>query len=76
MINKADKELSVVQQCELLNISRSGLYYKSCGESMRHLEIMKAIDRIHTDYPFYGFRRIRNGLRNYNFLLAGSWSYG
>jgi len=67
MVDKRDKTLSIVQQCALLNISRSGLYYERCGESHRNLEIMKAIDRIHTECPFYGFRRIRNELRNYNF---------
>ena len=34
------------------------------------MEIMKAIDRIHADYPFYGFRRIRNELRNYGYNVG------
>jgi putative transposase len=34
------------------------------------MEIMKTIDRIHTCYPFYGFRRIRNELRNYGFNIG------
>jgi len=67
MVDKSNKKLSIVQQCTLLNVSRSGYYYERCVESNRNLEIMKAIDRIHTDCPFYGFRRIRNELRNYNF---------
>jgi len=70
MVNKADKKLSISQQCALLSISRSGYYYEHRGESKRNLEIMKAIDRIHTCYPFYGFRRIRNELRNYGFNVG------
>jgi putative transposase len=31
---------------------------------------MKPIGRIHIDYPFYGFRRIRNGLRSYGFNVG------
>ena len=57
MINPAYKNLSIVRQCELLSISRSGFYYEHCGVSKRNLEIMKSIDRIHTEYPFYGFRK-------------------
>jgi putative transposase len=70
MVNKRDKKLSVVQQCILLNVSRSGLYYERRGESERNLDVMKAIDRIHTDYPFYGFRRIRNELRKHRIFVS------
>jgi len=66
MIDKTDKKLSVFQQCALLNISRSGFYYKHCGESQFNLEVMKLIDKIHCNHSYYGFRRIRNELRNYN----------
>jgi len=31
---------------------------------------MKAIDKIHTEYPFYGFRRIRNELRRQNIFVG------
>jgi len=70
MIEKCNKKISIVQQCELLEISRSGFYYEKSGEKSRNLEIMKLIDRIHTSYPFYGFRRIRQELRNYNFNVS------
>jgi len=70
MINKTHKQLSVVQQCILLSISRSGFYYGHRGESKRNLDVMQAIDKIHIRYPFYGFRRIRNELRNYHFFVS------
>jgi putative transposase len=70
MVNKNVIKMSIVRQCELLNISRSGFYYEHRGVSKRNLEIMKAIDRIHTEYPFYGFRRIRNELRMYNIFIG------
>src|SRR5215469_5140849 len=70
MINKAHQQLSIVQQCLLLSISRSGFYYGHRGESSRHLDIMETIDKIHLKYPFYGFRRIRNELRNYRFFVS------
>ena len=70
MVDKTNKQLSIVQQCELLSVSRSGYYYEHRGESKRNLEIMKLIDKIHTDYPFYGFRRIRNELRKYDYFVG------
>jgi len=70
MIEKTDKKLSLALQCTLLSISRSGFYYKHCGESQFNLEVMKEIDKIHSDYSFYGFRRIRNELRNRNIKVG------
>jgi len=70
MINPNDEKLSIVRQCELLEVSRSGFYYAHRSISKRNVEIMKAIDRIHTAYPCYGFRRIRNELRKYNIFIG------
>jgi putative transposase len=70
MVNKTHPQLSIVHQCILLSISRSGFYYLHHGESNRNLEIMKLIDTIHLKYPFYGFRRIRNELRHYHFFVG------
>ena len=70
MVDIKDKRLSTFRQCELLGISCSGFYYKHRGVNPRHLAIMKAIDRIHTAYPFYGFRRIRNELHRYHILVG------
>ena len=50
--------LSMVRQCELLDINRSSLYCKSKGISPEDEEIMKKIDRIHMKYPFKGSRKI------------------
>ena len=36
--------LSVVRQCELLDIHRSGVYYRPVGESALNLELMRLID--------------------------------
>jgi putative transposase len=70
MVDKRDKKLSIVRQCILLNISCLGFYYEHRGESTRNLEIMKANDKIHTEYPFYGFRRIRAEQCKYQFFVS------
>jgi len=61
MIDKKDK-LSVTRQCALLDLSRSGIYYKPVPLSAKDLELMRQMDEIHLAYPFYGSRKIRNEL--------------
>jgi putative transposase len=61
MIDKED-ELSVTRQCEILDLSRSGIYYMPVPLSARDMELMRQIDEIHLMYPFYGSRNIRNEL--------------
>ena len=57
MIDKDDRNLSMTDQCKILEISRSGLYYKPLAtEETRFL--MKLIDRQYTKTPFYGARRM------------------
>jgi len=57
MIDKED-----ARQCEILELSRSGLYYMPASVSAKDMEFMRQIDRIHLLYPFYGSRNIRNEL--------------
>lgn len=63
LIDKNHDALSIVRQTELLNISRSSVYYEPVvnGEDIR---IMHAIDAIFTAYPFYGSRRIQAELED------------
>jgi len=46
--------MSYRKQCELLDISRSGLYYEPKGESEYNLELMNMIDKEYTDHPDMG----------------------
>ena len=61
MIDKEDK-LSVTRQCEILELSRSGIYYMPVPVSSEDMALMRQIDEIHLMYPFYGSRKIRNEL--------------
>jgi putative transposase len=58
MVDRKHPSLSVVRQCRLLDISRSGLYYQPKGIPQEDLVIMKLIDRLHLTSPFYGARKI------------------
>jgi putative transposase len=63
MLTSGHAQLSVVRQCALLKIARSGLYYEKTGESALNLELMQEIDRAFTEWPFFGVRQMRNYLR-------------
>lgn len=46
------------RQCELLNVSRSGLYYEPVPTSEDELALMRRIDELHLKHPFFGSRMI------------------
>ena len=58
----AHPSLSLTQQCELLEIHRSGLYYKPKGESILNLRLMEIIDRKFLEHPTYGVERMTDYL--------------
>jgi putative transposase len=57
MVEK-ETELTIATQCELLSISKSGVYYKAAPESEENLEIMRFLDEQYFKTPFYGVRRL------------------
>lgn len=64
------KTLSKTRQCELLQISRSGLYYKTKVMSSYNLNILNKIDEIYTDNPDYGYRYIHRQLLEDGFNIG------
>ena len=52
----------MTQQCKLLELSRSSVYYRPVDVSNEDLRLMKAIDEIHLEQPFRGSRRITDAL--------------
>jgi putative transposase len=58
-----DHPLPLTDQAKLLNLSRSGLYYVPAPISDADLELMRLIDRLHTDFPFAGARMLRDMLK-------------
>ena len=55
--------LSISRQCSLLSISRSSVYYKPRGESAENLALMRRMDALSLQYPFYGSRQMARHLR-------------
>ncbi|UTA66646.1 IS3 family transposase [Emticicia sp. 21SJ11W-3] len=56
----ATSPLSIRRQCDLLSVSRSSLYYKSCEESVENLEIMRLMDEHYFSHPSYGVLRMQD----------------
>ncbi len=59
---RAHPGLSLEKQCKLLEIHRSGIYYKPRGESALNLQLMEKIDRKITEHPYYGVERMTDYL--------------
>ena len=59
MIEKDNKDISVRQQCGLLSVNRSSLYYKkSEKKQLSDKELKNKITKIYAEKPFYGYRKI------------------
>lgn len=67
---KSGMGLNLKQQCMLLSVGRSSLYYKPISESEENLRMMRKMDEIHLRLPFYGSRRITNELRDEGFNIS------
>ena len=51
--------LSIAEQCRYLGVPRSSFYYQACGESGENLALMRAMDELFTDHPYFGVARIQ-----------------
>jgi putative transposase len=70
MINKEHESLSVRNQCELLELNRSTLYYQPVEPDTDTLALMRLIDEIFINHPYFGARRIRQILRREHKMLV------
>jgi putative transposase len=64
MIQSDHPRLSIVRQCELVAISRSGFYHRPAGETALNLELMRLIDAQFLETPWYGSRQMARHLRH------------
>lgn len=64
MVDRAHAHVSVRRQCELLRVSRSGLYYEPAPTDPAELALMRQLDELHLKRPYYGSRKLTLELRN------------
>jgi putative transposase len=59
-----DGEVSVKRQAQLLELSRSSVYYVARILPARALTLMRILDELHLKWPFYGARKLTRELQN------------
>lgn len=69
MVDNQNSSLSIAQQCKILSIHRSGLYYKPCSESDENLTILRLLDEQYFKTPFYGVRKLTVLLNQQGFTI-------
>ena len=67
-VNENEK-ISIRNQCELLDINRSTVYYKPAPESEENLAIMRLMDEHHLDHPTHGVLQMQDYLFMCSFIV-------
>jgi len=70
MIDPEHPQLSVVRQCELVTVSRSGFYHRPAEETPLNLELMRLIDAQFLETPWYGSRQMARHLRREGYVIG------
>jgi len=74
MIDPKRARLPIIRQCTLLQLNRSGVYYRPVPQSEANLELMRLIDAQFLETPYYGSRQ-RHGIyaaRDMKWAASGS----
>lgn len=53
-----DAAVSIRHQCDLLGLARASYSYRRAGEPKDNLTIMRILDEVYTEAPFYGSRKM------------------
>ena len=72
MVAMSHPNLSIVRRCALLQISRSGRYYRPTGESEQTLTLMRLIDEAFLECPCYGSRQMMRHLHRLGHQIGRS----
>jgi putative transposase len=56
-------EVSVTRQAGILDLSRSSVYYTPRPLPESDLRLMRRLDELHLELPFYGSRKLTRELR-------------
>ena len=65
-------KLSLNKQCKLLHIAKSTLYYSPIKRfsSEWEIKLLNALNEIHSDFPYYGTRRLVTALENEGYWVG------
>jgi putative transposase len=63
-------DLSIMRQAQLLELSRSAVYYRPQPTAAADLALMRRIDALHLEHPFAGARMLRDLLRQDGYAVG------
>ncbi len=69
MLEWENSKLTILKQCELIEIARSTAYYQLQCATDEDIELMNLIDEQYTETPFYGSRKMTRHLRNLGYNI-------
>lgn len=55
--------MSVLRKCRLLGLASSSFYYTPAGTPAEDIIVMNSIDKLYTNFPYYGSRRMVAALK-------------
>jgi putative transposase len=70
LIESEHKEITILEQCEIVGLNRSSYYYKPKPMNADDTELIHRIDDIYTDNPDYGYRFIHKQLKEDGFMVG------
>ena len=70
LIDMSNPQLSIKQQCELLDLNRSSYYASPTGLTVEDQKILNSMDEIFTEHPYYGNRRMMHVLRAEGMMIG------
>ena len=70
MISPCRPQLSIVRQCKLLRVGRSGVYYRPVPANDNSLMLMRQIDEQFLETPYYGTRQMTRHLQRQGHVIG------
>lgn len=70
LIEPKCKIIPVIRQCDILGYNRSSLYYQPTPANKDKSHLLRAIDLIYTECPFYGYRKVHQSLLERGFNIG------
>ncbi len=69
LIEPANSQISISRQCELLDLARPSYYYRPRPVSELNLKLMRRLDEIYTDFPYFGVLKMTACLQNEGYAI-------
>jgi len=70
MIDREKDSMSICQQCEMLSMARSTLYYTPSMANDKDLQLMKELDQLYIEDPTRGTRRMSKELKKKGYQVG------